>query len=59
MPLYVYQCPQCFSEKEMLKKITDENPEICDKCACQMEKSVTAPSGFVLKGDGWYKSGSH
>lgn len=57
MPIYVYQCPKCYSEKELLKKITDTDPEVCDKCTSPMEKQLTAPGSFNLKGGGWYKGG--
>jgi putative FmdB family regulatory protein len=57
MPIYVYHCEKCYAEKEMLKRVGDTDPEICDKCAIPMEKQLTAPGSFNLKGNGWYKGG--
>ena len=54
MPIYVYRCENCGSEKELLQKMSDAPLTHCDACDQDtMVKQVTA-AGFELKGTGWY-----
>lgn len=54
MPIYVYRCENCGSEKELLQKMSDSPLTHCDSCDQDtMVKQVTA-AGFELKGTGWY-----
>ncbi|QPT41064.1 putative regulatory protein, FmdB family [Oligella ureolytica] len=54
MPIYVYRCENCGSEKELLQKMSDAPLTHCDSCDQDtMVKQVTA-AGFELKGTGWY-----
>ena len=54
MPIYVYRCENCGSEKELLQKMSDAPLTHCDSCDQDtMVKQVTA-AGFELKGTGGY-----
>ena len=54
MPIYVYECDKCGERAEYLQKMADPPKTVCEKCGGKLER-VIAPSGFVLKGGGWYK----
>lgn len=64
MPTYVYECPNCFRQKEISRSI-DERDDIliCQECSLGMEvfkwvmKRIIAPTSFILKGPGWAKDG--
>lgn len=58
MPTYVYKCPKCNSEVELIQKITEKISPMCtnEECNCEME-SVIGSTSFVLKGSGWAKDG--
>lgn len=54
MPIYEYQCQACGEHEEVMQKISDPPKATCEKCGGALEK-VISPSGFILKGGGWYK----
>ena len=53
MPIYEYQCTKCGDKFEILQRIDEESLKICEKCSGELIK-VISPSGFVLKGSGFY-----
>lgn len=53
MPTYEYECTKCGDKFEALQKMTDEPIKKCKKCKGKIIKLIS-PSGFVLKGSGWY-----
>lgn len=61
MPTYVYRCPACKSEIELIQKISEKISPICfsdshaDK-QIEME-TVIGSTSFLLKGSGWAKDG--
>lgn len=57
MPIYQFKCPECKGNMERLQKSSDAAPE-CPQCDVPMEKQVTAPGGFDLRGNGWYSKGT-
>ena len=64
MPMFSYQCPNCKVVEDKLFK-TEERPEFIEKdcCICgvkdvRFERVLTKPSGFRLKGKGFYKKTS-
>ena len=67
MPVYVYQCPDCGSQKEVVRGIKEpEEPPECltgelvdDPTDCKKRKMerVITPASFILKGSGWAKDG--
>lgn len=55
MPLYVFECPKCSANKELLQSFSAGAPH-CPKCETIMEKVISAPSGFQFKGSGFYQT---
>lgn len=51
MPIYEFLCDKCKSEREEIRKISDDLP-ICS-CGNTMHKKISL-SSFHLKGGGWY-----
>jgi putative FmdB family regulatory protein len=59
MPTYVYRCPKCECETELVQTITDPYRPDCPNPECMeatMER-VIQPAAFALKGSGWAKDG--
>lgn len=58
MPLYSYRCGACHTTREILAKMSDPPPQVCDACGAegQMTK-LLARTSFQLKGSGWYSQG--
>lgn len=54
MPIYEYECQACKKHFEYTQKISDPPMSKCEACGGALEK-VISPSGFILKGGGWYK----
>lgn len=55
MPIYEYQCHACGARHEVLQKMSDEPLTDCPDChKSALEKLISRPAGFDLKGDGWY-----
>ena len=59
MPLYLYSCPKCGYEEEIIKSINEIDRE--EFCECNnkyaMVRVVGNAGGFRLKGDGWGEDG--
>jgi putative FmdB family regulatory protein len=53
MPLYEYQCLQCGTRNEVLAKLSDPPPTVCDQCGGELKRLPSAPS-VQFKGAGWY-----
>lgn len=53
MPIYEYQCQNCEQRTEILQKVTDSLTE-CPSCHEPTLKRLLSPTGFQLKGTGWY-----
>lgn len=64
MPIYSYECPKCHIIEDKLMKLEERSEMIVqDCCLCgakqvEFKNMVTAPSGFRLKGNGFYKKTS-
>jgi putative FmdB family regulatory protein len=54
MPLYSFKCSTCNAATERIVK-SDVTYVECPNCSGKAEKQLSAPGGFDLKGDGWYK----
>jgi putative FmdB family regulatory protein len=55
MPNYDYRCEKCGHTFEVWQKITEEPLSLCPKEKCKGRIArVVGPSGFILKGSGWY-----
>ena len=54
MPIYNFKCGHCGHVFDELVKLSDTDAK-CPKCGKDATKQVSAPTGFRLDGDGWYK----
>lgn len=54
MPIYEYECQKCKNRFEYTQSIKDPKKTTCEECDGPLERLIS-PSGFVLKGGGWYK----
>lgn len=54
MPTYEYQCEECGEESEYFQRISDPPKEKCEKCGGKLQKLVSAGSGLIFKGSGFY-----
>jgi len=54
MPIYDYCCEKCSHKYEKLVKLDAAHPP-CPECNSEDVKKLVSPSGFLLKGSGWYR----
>jgi putative FmdB family regulatory protein len=54
MPIYEYECDKCKKRFEYTQSMSEAKKTVCEECGGGLER-VISPSGFVLKGGGWYK----
>ncbi len=54
MPIYEYECEKCGTHAEYLQSMSEAPKSVCEKCGGKLVR-VISPSGFILKGGGWYK----
>lgn len=54
MPIFEFKCESC---KKVIEKIVKSDITFteCPNCSSKAVKQLSAPGGFDLKGDGWYK----
>lgn len=59
MPIYEYECKVCHQRQEAIQKMSDDPLVECGACGKpELRKLISAPA-FVLKGEGFYGSGSN
>ena len=56
MPTYEYLCEDCGYQFEAVQRITDEPLKECPSCKGKVKRLISC-TNFLLKGEGWYKSG--
>jgi putative FmdB family regulatory protein len=54
MPIYEYECEACNKRVEYIQSFSDAPKTTCEHCGGKLSR-VISPSGFILKGGGWYK----
>lgn len=54
MPIYEYQCTNCFHKFDVLQKIHDDPVKKCPECSKNKVVRLVSAAGFQLKGSGWY-----
>jgi len=60
MTTYEYICTECEHEWEEQQKMSDDPVTICPECEEETAKRlISGGLGFVLKGQGWFKSGGY
>jgi putative FmdB family regulatory protein len=57
MPTYEYACTKCGNRIEVLQRIDEEAPTLCERCGGALRK-VFHPAGIVFKGSGFYATDS-
>lgn len=57
MPTYEYKCDQC-GPFELWQSIKDDALSKCPKCGARVERLISAGTGFILKGSGFYQNDS-
>jgi len=57
MPTYEYACTKCGNRIEVLQRIDEEAPTLCERCSGALRK-VFHPAGIVFKGSGFYATDS-
>ncbi len=56
MPIYAFECDACGHSFDRLQRLSDPDPDVCEKCGAPgVRRAVTAAS-FRLKGGGWYET---
>ena len=59
MPIYEYECKVCGHRQEAIQKMNDDPLVDCASCnKPELKKLISAPA-FVLKGEGFYGTGSN
>jgi putative FmdB family regulatory protein len=57
MPTYHYRCSECGFEMEKMQSMNDAPLTSCSNCGTdQLKRVISAGSGFVLKGKGFYNT---
>ncbi len=56
MPTYEYLCEDCGYHFDVIQKISEDPLKECPKCNGKVKRLINC-TNFLLKGDGWYKSG--
>ena len=55
MPTYEYRCPKGH-DFDVFQRISDEPGAACPDCGEPSERRITGGAGFLLKGEGFYKT---
>ena len=56
MPTYEYQCLKCKKKFDQLQKITAGALKKCIHCGGKAERLISAGTGFIFKGSGFYST---
>ena len=54
MPTYEYQCEDCGREFDYLQSMSEPRKTKCEECGGKLKKLVSAGSGLIFKGSGFY-----
>jgi len=46
MPIYEYKCPKCNKTKEVIRRMDEQDPELCPECETEM---VRVPVNYSFK----------
>ena len=53
MATYVYHCPECEYDRDVVHGMTETPEIVCIDCSTKMSKVIRS-SNFQLKGSGWF-----
>ncbi|MCX7624903.1 MAG: hypothetical protein N2Z21_01605 [Candidatus Sumerlaeaceae bacterium] len=54
MPTYEYECEACGERFEYFQRISETPKTTCERCGGRLERLVSAGSGLIFKGSGFY-----
>jgi putative FmdB family regulatory protein len=54
MPTYEYECQDCGKHFEFFQSISEPKKEKCEECGGRLTKLLSAGSGLIFKGSGFY-----
>ncbi len=54
MPTYEYECKHCGHIFEAFQQINDRHLETCPKCGKKVKRIISAGTGIIFKGSGFY-----
>lgn len=54
MPTYEYQCDRCGKNFEFFQSMSEPRKETCEVCGGKLTKLLSAGSGLIFKGSGFY-----
>lgn len=54
LPTYEYECQSCHRHFEVRQGMKDDPLTTCDECGGEVQRLVSAGSGFIFKGSGFY-----
>lgn len=54
MPTYEYECDKCGGQFEYFQAMSDAPKTVCEKCGGHLTKLLSAGSGLIFKGSGFY-----
>jgi putative FmdB family regulatory protein len=56
MPTYEYKCKECGNLFEVFQSMNSEPVKNCPKCGGEVKKLISAGSGPIFKGSGFYQT---
>ena len=54
MPTYEYQCDACGQTFEYFQSMSEAPKAVCESCGGKLSKLMSAGSGLIFKGSGFY-----
>lgn len=54
MPTYEYECGNCGKHFDYFQSMSDAPKQTCEECGGQLTKLLSAGSGLIFKGSGFY-----
>jgi len=56
MPTYEYECGKCAKHFDVFQSIKSEPKAKCPKCGANASRLISAGSGIIFKGSGFYET---
>ena len=54
MPIYVYECPDCGTQEDRMRRIKDLNtPVWCGECGSELNLVPSSPAPFIRGSGSW------
>ena len=59
MPTYEYECKHCGKTFDVFQNMSDEPLKTCPTCGKPVKRLISAGTGIIFKGSGFYINYSH